>query len=257
MPRVVGLAITPVKGTRLKAVDSVALQEGGVRENRRFYVIDQDGRMLNGKVLGDLNAVVADYYDDRRWLSLRFPGGDTVEAEIQLGEEVGTRFFSRASTAHLVEGPWDQALSHFAGRPLRLVEAGETSAVDRGGRGAVSVISRASLDELATQGGYEGVDPRRFRMLIEVSGVAPHAEDEWVGQRARIGEALVRFDGHVGRCLITSRDPDTGQIDMPTLDILGSYRGEVESTEPLPFGVYGAVLQPGVVRVGDSVDLEG
>jgi hypothetical protein len=31
------------------------------------------------------------------------------------------------------------------------------------------------------------VDVRRFRMLVEVDGVAAHAEDEWVGRTVRIG----------------------------------------------------------------------
>jgi len=46
-----------------------------------------------------------------------------------------------------------------------------------------------------------------------VDGVEAHAEDRWVGREARVGEALLRFNGHVGRCLITSRDPDTGKVD--------------------------------------------
>jgi MOSC domain-containing protein YiiM len=40
---------------------------------------------------------------------------------------------------------------------------------------------------------------------------------------------------------------------MPTLDLLRAYRAGLESTEPLPFGVYGRVLRPGTVRVGDTV----
>ena len=94
-------------------------------------------------------------------------------------------------------------------------------------------------------------------MLIEVDGIDAHAEDEWVGSSARVGEAAVRFTGHVGRCLITSRDPDTGQIDVPTLDILERYRSGLRTTEPLPFGIYGEVLEPGKVRVGDQVVAEG
>src|SRR5262249_33946571 len=99
----------------------------------------------------------------------------------------------------------------------------------------------------------EEIDARRFRMLVEVDGLPAHAEDGWVGGQARIGDALVRFEGHVGRCLITSRDPDTRVADIPTPDILGRYRRGVDAPEPLPFGIYGAVLQPGVVRVGDAV----
>jgi MOSC domain-containing protein YiiM len=45
-------------------------------------------------------------------------------------------------------------------------------------------------------------------------------------------------------------------VDVPTLDLLGSYRGSdaIESTEPLPFGVWGRVVEPGTVRVGDEVE---
>jgi MOSC domain-containing protein YiiM len=41
------------------------------------------------------------------------------------------------------------------------------------------------------------------------------------------------------------------------LDVLRSYRGDEDSTEPLPFGIYGEVLEGGVVRLGDSVSLDG
>jgi uncharacterized protein YcbX len=136
---------------------------------------------------------------------------------------------------------------------VRLVEP-EFGAVDRGAEGAVSLISRASLDRLAAEAGQETLDSRRFRMLIEVDGVPAHAEDEWVGEAARVGQALVRFKGHVGRCLITSRDPESGEVTLPTLDILGRYRGNVPTTEPLPLGVYGEVLEAGTVRVGDAVE---
>jgi uncharacterized protein YcbX len=63
----------------------------------------------------------------------------------------------------------------------------------------------------------------------------------------------VRFRGHVGRCLITSRDPDTGVVTLPTLDILGDYRRDLDTTEPLPFGIYGEVVAEGTVQVGDPV----
>jgi uncharacterized protein YcbX len=120
------------------------------------------------------------------------------------------------------------------------------------------LISTGSLRRLAEQGGCDDVDPRRFRMLIEVDGLDAHAEDAWVGSAIRIGEhARVRFEGHVGRCLITSRDPVTGVIDLPTLDILGEYRRDLDTTEPLPFGIYGRVLEPGTVRLGDAVAPEG
>jgi len=248
-----GLAITPIKGTRLQTVERLVLDAHGVRENRRFFLVDGRDRMVNGKQLGQLTALVSSYSDSERRLTITFPDGRELDGEIRLGAPVTTSFYGREATGELVEGPWSGALSSYAGQPLRLVEASDGDAVDRGSDGAVSLISKASLDRLAEVGGRDEVDPRRFRMLIEIDGVDAHAEDRWVGRTVRIGEASVRFDGHVGRCLVTSRDPETGRIDLPTLEILGEYRRGQGTTEPLPFGIYGAVVDPGEIRVGDRV----
>jgi uncharacterized protein YcbX len=136
---------------------------------------------------------------------------------------------------------------------VRLVEA--EGSVDRGEIGAATLISRASLARLAEVAGESMVDARRFRMLIEIDGAAAHEEDGWIGSAVQVGDSVIRWRGHVGRCLITSRDPDTGVVDLPTLDIIRSYREELVRTEPLPFGIYGEVLHGGAVRVGDSVSL--
>jgi len=249
-----GLALTPVKGTRLRAVQSVRLEPGGAVGNRRFYVIDERERMLNGKQLGELQTVLAEYSAPR--LTLTFPDGRVVEEEVVTGAPVQTRFFSHTRTARLVRGPFSQALSELAGQPLALVQAdGDGGAVDRGARGTVSLISRSSLAKLAAVAGQDEVDSRRFRMLIEVDGIDAHAEDAWVGSAVRVGATKLAWLGHVGRCLVTSRDPDSGEIDLPTLDLLRGYRGDLETTAPLPFGIYGTVLEPGEIVVGDAVRL--
>jgi uncharacterized protein YcbX len=154
----------------------------------------------------------------------------------------------------LLEGPFSQALSDYADRPLELVEA-RASAIDRGSQGVASLISRASLARLAQENGDHDIDWRRFRMLIEIDGVDAHEEDRWLGRSTRIGGAVIAWGGNVGRCLTTSRDPETGEVDLPTLDMLRSYRGEIQATEPLPFGVYGEVIEEGEIRVGDTVEL--
>jgi len=53
---------------------------------------------------------------------------------------------------------------------------------------------------------------------------------------------------------VTTQNPDSGSPDLDTLKALAAYRRAVETTEPLPFGVYAAVAQPGRVRVGDPVE---
>jgi uncharacterized protein YcbX len=239
-----------IKGTRLRSVQSIELGEHGAAGDRKFFVVDQQARLVNGKQLGALQALVATIDGER--LVVEFPDGTIADDDLKLAESITAQFHSRTTVGRLVQGPWAQALSDYTGRNLRLLAT--DSAVDRGAKGTVTLISRGSLRRLAEQAQIEEVDARRFRMLIEIDGVAPHAEDAWIGQLVQAGEALVRFDGHVGRCLVTNRDPETGEVTLPTLDLLREYRGEVEATEPLPFGVYGRVVRGGRVRVGDALE---
>lgn len=251
MISVTALSVTPVKGTRLHSVDAIELGSTGARGDRGFFVIDDRGRMVNGKVVLDLQTVVADWRQDTSELALTFPDGTRAAGVVDGGPAVATTFFSVPREAVVPDGPWSEALSEHFGRPLRLVRT--DSAVDRGPDGAVSLISTASVARFAEVATRDSVDPRRFRMLIEIDGIAAHAEDGWVGRRVRVGGSELLFHGHVGRCLITNKDPDTAEPDLPTLDLLRSYRGELDTTEPLPFGIYGAVLRSGRVAVGDPV----
>jgi hypothetical protein len=250
--RVSALSIAPVKGTRLRRVDRVQLGPDGARGDRAFYVIDERDRLQNGKVIGELQAIVADHDADAGRLTLTFPDGSVADGELAYGETVETRFFSARIAARELVGPWSEAVSAFVGRPVRVV-APSAPAIDRGAQAAASIISRASLERLAAEAGEHALDARRFRMLIEVDGVGAHEEDSWIGRELAIGVATVRVAGNIGRCLVTSRDPETGEITLPTLDLLGRYRRAVVSTEPLPFGVYAGVLSPGAIAVGDPV----
>ncbi len=251
------ITIAPVKSLALVHRDEVELEPFGVPENRRFYLVDDNGRMINGKVVGPLVRVVPDYDEESGSLALRLPGGDVVAGNVAEGEHLTTSFFGRPVAGRVVDGPWSEALSGLAGRSLRLVRTEEPGhGADRGGRAGVSLVGTASLEALANAAGVERVDGRRFRMLFGVDGVPPHAEDGWIGRRLRIGDAVVRLRGNVGRCAVTTQNPETGVPDLDTLRVLGGYRGDVETSEPLPFGVWGEILEPGSVRLGDPVEPE-
>jgi hypothetical protein len=175
-----------------------------------------------------------------------------------LGERVETSFFGRPVEGSVLEGPWNDALSELATRPVRLVRTDrEGDGYDRGPRAGVSLVSTASLDALRAAAGVDQpVDRRRFRMTVGVEGTEPHAEDGWIGDRVRVGGAVVAVREHVGRCAVTTRDPDTGQRDLDTLGVIAAYRGDVPTIEPLPFGVWCEVVEPGRVAVGDAIVIE-
>jgi uncharacterized protein YcbX len=246
------ISIAPVKGLALVHPDEVELDTTGVLENRRFHIIDADGRRYGLIRNGRLVRVRPEYDAAAERLTLTFPDGTVADGHVELGPEVVTDFYGRPVRGRVVAGPWSEALSTAFGRPLRLVQAPPGDAIDRG-RGHVSLISEASLRELAHQAGQdEPVDGRRFRMLFQVGGIDAHGEDLWLKRRLRVGEALVRIRGTVGRCAITTQNPETGVPDFDTLRVLKDYRG-FNADRELDFGIYGDVLEPGRVRIGDEV----
>jgi uncharacterized protein YcbX len=250
---VVAIAVAPVKGLALELRREVELTARGVAGDRRFYLVNDTGHLINQKRVPALATVASSVANGR--ISLRFPNGTVVEDEVVLGDEVTTEFYGRPVSGRLVVGRLGEALSTHAGAPLRLVRAErEGDGLDRGGGAGVSLVSTGSLASLAEAAGRESVDGRRFRMTLTVDGLAPHGEDEWLGRRVRAGGALLEVVGNVGRCAVTTRDPDTGVRDLETLDLIESYRGRLETTEPLPFGVWGRVAEPGRVAVGDAVE---
>jgi uncharacterized protein len=252
--RVSWISYTPVKATALHRVDEIELLESGPSGDRRFYFVTDRGRLLSNKDCAPLQLVRADYDSAADTLTLRFPDGTDVAGAVERGAEIETWFHRQARPARLVVGAWSEAVSALAGAEVRLVEP-ERSAPDRGRGGAATLLARSSLGPLADQLGVETIDERRFRMNFGIDGVEAHAEDAWTGRRVRIGEAVVVPQGHVGRCAITTQNPDTAEVDLDTLNALAAYRGDLELTEPLPFGIHAAVAEPGRVRVGDPVGL--
>jgi uncharacterized protein YcbX len=251
--RISSISLTPVKALALEHVDEIELREDGLRGDRRFYLVDGSNRLVNNKGRrGPLQLIHGAYDEDTRVLTLRLADGTAVSAEVEPGEQLATTFHLRPRAARHVPGPWEAALSEAAGEPVRLV-APEYGAADRGRGGASSFLGDASLAALATALGVQAVDGRRFRMNFGVAGVDAHGEEAWIGHRLQVGEAIVVPQGNVGRCAITTQNPETGLADLDTLKALAVHRAGVQTTEPLPFGIYAAVAKPGRVRVGDPI----
>jgi uncharacterized protein YcbX len=252
--RVAWISRTPVKALALEHVREAELGEGGVEGDRRFYLVGETGRLISNKDFPEFQLIHATYDADRELLAFTLTDGREVTGMVERGEEVETIFHKRPRSARLVVGPWSEALSELAGERLRLVEP-STPATDRGRNGAATLLATASLGALGAVLGVEAVDGRRFRMNFGVDGLEAHEEDTWIGRRVQIGDAVVIPHGNVGRCVITTQNPDTAISDLDTLKGLAAYRRELETTEPLPFGVHAAVAQSGRVRVGDPVGL--
>jgi uncharacterized protein YcbX len=255
MPSVARFNVTPVKGLALQQPTEVRMEPFGIPSNRLFFLADPSGKRISSTRHPNLVQVHCSYDRDSETLRLRFPDGRTVEGDARAGDiQIVTDFWGRDVGARLVPGAWGEALSGFVGEEVRLARC------DRDAAGvdvrALTLMSLASVQELARQTGADAaVDPRRFRMSIEIDGCEPHEEDTWQGKRVRIGgDAVVAIGATVPRCVITRRDPDTGEQDLDTLTVIRRYRGRSEDGG-LPFGVYAEVDTPGAARVGDPVEV--
>jgi uncharacterized protein YcbX len=254
--RVAWISLSPVKGLALSQVDECELTEAGLAGDRAFFLVDETDRLVNSKGLGVLQQIVPHFDDATATLALAFPDGATVSSPVAFDGALDARFWGATVPVRVVDGPWSDAISDFAGRRLRLVRP-PAPAPDRLRGGAATLLGTTSLRALARTLGVDVVDGRRFRMNFGIDGLDEHEEDGWVGRRVRLGDAVVMPQGNVGRCAVTTQNPDTGAPDLDTLKALAAYRADVETTEPLPFGVYAAVVRPGRIRVGDGVEVLG
>jgi uncharacterized protein YcbX len=230
---------------RLVEVDAVDLGAAGPAGDRAFHV-RADGKVALTTRHPKLVQIVPAW--DRRsgLLELRFPDGTVVAAPVEHGAAVTTAFYDgRPVPGHVVEGPFAAAISEHIVRRVDLV------ARDRDEVGAddfpVTLMSRASLGALGVALGDDAVDGRRFRMTIVVDGVDAWEEHGWNGREVRVGDAVLRVAEPTPRCVVTTRDPDTGRRDAPVLKALAGLRGKDDVT----FGVWCDVVAPGRVRVGD------
>jgi len=109
----------------------------------------------------------------------------------------------------------------------------------------VLVITLPSVRALSAEYGA----PRnalRFRPNIILDGeIAPFAELAWPGKRFRAGSVELEAAKPDTRCIMTTIDPDTLEIDPHFLRFI------VEKHAQL-FGVYCRVVTPGTVREGDE-----
>jgi uncharacterized protein YcbX len=200
----------PVKGLRGERLDELEIAAGGIPGDRSLQVVDGRGTVT----------------------------GRRKQRMIALAATLG------ADGQALVAGhPWESAAAEaevraVAGDQARLVAADGGHAHDLAD---ILVVTDGGIAQL-------GYDRRRFRPNVVVEGVDGAAEQEWVGHRLRIGGALLAVDQPCERCVITTIDPDTVEVD---LEVLERTRAELGGM----MGVYCSVIEPGRVAAGDPVEL--
>jgi uncharacterized protein YcbX len=244
--KVQAVYVSPVKSLALNRVDQAQVTKRGIAGDRAFFIVDERGKVFTQRECPPIVTVAASYDAQNERLQLTFPDL-VVESHVALGDAVKGEYYN----GRAVLGPFDDALSAFAGQAVRLAK------VDDGGYQAfdgfpLSLCSDASVARVREAAAHALLDERRFRQNIFVAGAdEPHEEDTWLGREIAVGDVTLRVKMRDPRCVITTRDPDTGEHDVDTLKIIASYR--TDQPKEVNFGVYCTVVTPGTIRIGDEV----
>lgn len=261
MHTLASIHIHPVKSLGGFPVTQARLTDRGLEHDRRWMLVDEDGRFVTQRELPALaclaTAPEGDGFTvtDRRDGSVLWLPWTLEHGTDRLVEIWGTRVRAREGGKDLAA--WFSARS---GRPLRAVHLPEetrrevdphyaTALVAFNDAFPYLIISQASLDDLNARLTMP-VPMDRFRPNLVIAGGAAYQEDGWGG--IRIGDASFRLVKPCARCVIPTTDQRTGERGKEPLRTLATYRtvdGKVR------FGMNAVADPQGLVRVGDPVTI--
>jgi len=231
--KVSGLSIHPVKSLGAISLDSVQIDQFGLRNDRRWMVVDEAGVMRTQRQLPRMTLVQIELIGDA--LRLSAPGCESLNIAVnQDSERSLVKVWEDQCNAIDCGDTAALWLSQFLGESSRLVyfpdselrqvdpdyaRAGERTAFSDGF--PMLLISQPSLDELNSRLDSP-VTMRRFRPNLVIDGCEPYAEDGW--QKIRIGGITLRIVKPCSRCVIPTIDLETGEKGAEPIKTLASYR---------------------------------
>ena len=209
MPQVTRLTVFPVKSLDCLSVERATLGAHGALElDREYAIVDADGNYVNGKATAEIHRLTSSFDPTAHELTLSVtdPEGDepTNQPTFRLREDD-----ERAATADWLES--------FFGYPVEIVRDGEGGYPDDTNLHGPTLISTGTLREVASWYPDLSVESvrRRFRANVEVDADEPFWEDRLFGDHGEVVDfevGGVPFEGvnPCQRCVVPSRDPDTG-----------------------------------------------
>jgi uncharacterized protein YcbX len=262
---VAALHFYPVKSCRGVGLERATLEARGLRHDRRWMLVDDEGRFLTQREEPRLALVGAAVDDGALVLSapgraaLRVPlvptAGSAPRRRVRVWKseveavDLGPRAASWMAewlgrSASLVHMPDD------ARRAVNPEYAREGDIVSFADGYPLLVVSESSLEDLAARLGRP-IPMNRFRPNVVVRGFPPWAEDGW--RRIRIGAIPMRVCKPSARCVVTTVDQSTGERGDEPLRTLATFR---KQDGGVMFGQNCAPDALGEIAVGDAVTIE-
>lgn len=261
MPVVTALYIYPVKGCRGVRVESAEVARRGFSRDRRYMIVDADGRFVTQREMPRLALVKAALDEPDKSIRLEAPGLGAVDLPlehetgarrvIQVWDHHGEAVPHREGSAWICRllGP-NHALVYMPESEIRLVNpdhARPGEILNFADAYPVLLISEASLADLNGRLA-DPITMDRFRPNIVVGGTTAFAEDGWTTMT--ISGVGFRGAKRCDRCVVTTVDPETGERGHEPLRTLATYRKE---DGKVWFGMNLIHDGPGTLVVGDEV----
>lgn len=260
--RLSALYLYPIKSTAPLEVETAVVEPRGLRDDRRWMVVDDEGRFLTGRQLPRMTLVRA--LLDAHGLTLDAPGMPSLSVPFPQTEATVSVNVWKSEVAAKpadVAGAW---MSEFLRRPVRLVhmDAGVTRPMTDVHSQPGDEVSFADAFPLLLISGaaLEGLNARlarpvsmlQFRPNLVVEGAPAHAEDGW--KRIRIGAVEFDVAKPCMRCIFTTVDPARGERD-PEGEPLRTLVGYRRTAEGVAFGQNLIPRSLGTLRIGDLVEV--
>ena len=256
---IASLWIHPIKSCAAVSVAVAEADSRGLVGDRRWMWVDEDGQFLSQRTHPELARIRAEV----RGESLRLAADGAPDLWVHPpGPEVPLRTLAiwghdcqgadagdqPAAWLYRVLGVRARLMAHRGRRAVDLRYAADHEVGFADGF-PLLVVSESAVVRIAERSG-RSPDARRFRPNLVVGGVPAFAEDAWRG--IRIGAVEIALVKPCGRCGVLDVAPDTGLRDS---GLLASLRPDRHREGELLFGVNAVVVKPGILRVGDRVEV--
>jgi len=220
MLELTSLYLYPLKSAAALACDALEIEPRGAAHDRRWMLVDAQGKFVTGRQIGALVRLRA--VPDGDGLQLDYDGAQfTVAPPAADAPRIDVTIWKSTTSAVLAAAPAQVFVQQLFGPGVRLVymDAASRRPVDpaysRPGDEVsfadgypLLLLSRASLADLSARVG-ESLDVRRFRPNLVVDGCPAYAEDEW--RQVRLGGIDFDVAKPCTRCVFTTVDPDSGE----------------------------------------------
>lgn len=261
-PTLASIHIYPLKSCAPLTLDSARVEARGLDHDRRWMVVDANGKFLTGRQHPRLTLIRAE--PDGEALRLRAPDMPDLRLLPTAGPRHEVEVWGSRVDARVADAAAEGWISTFLGTPtrfaymdddcLRRVDADYSQPddiVSFADGYPLLLISQAALDLLNAKLA-QPVPMLRFRPSLVIASTTPHAEDGW--KRVCIGGVEFDVAKPCIRCVFTTVDFERGAFDPSgePLRTLLTYR---RTPKGMSFGQNLIPRGVGMLRVGDALEV--